>query len=332
MVARVRSHGLKSAKGRSPAIIDLTIITPCFDEEGSVQNCAEKVREVMAKELPKISYEHIFSDNASSDRTVEILKKIAGGDKRVKVVVNSRDVGPFKNIYRAMSKSNGRAIIPMLPADLQDPVEVIPEFYRVWELGTLVVFGERTNRQESLLMRTLRAIYYRLIRTFADGQIPINSGEFMLIDRKIAENLLVLKDHYPYIRGMVAQSTDNWKSVKYTWVKRQQGKSKSNPLALIDQAINGLISTSRVPARLALLGGFAFSGFGIIAGIWSLFANLILGSGVSHGIPTLIVALFIFGGIQLFFLGLIGEYVLSIHAQVRQQPPAFDVELINFED
>ena len=156
----------------------------------------------------------------------------------------------------------------MLPADLQDPVEVIPQFYRQWSAGTLVVFGERTNRQESFVMRTLRGIYYRVIRHFADGEIPIN----------------------------------------------------------------GLISTSRVPARLALLGGFAFSGIGILAGIWSLIANLIFEPGVSHGIPTLIVALFIFGGIQLFFLGLIGEYVLSIHAQLRQQPPAFDVELINFKD
>jgi glycosyltransferase involved in cell wall biosynthesis len=312
--------------------IDLTIITPCFNEEASVQICADRVREVLARELPRVSYEHIFSDNASTDGTVEALRKIANEDKRVKVVVNSRNVGPFRNMYRAMSKSSGRAIVPMLPADLQDPVEVIPEFYKEWEKGTLVIFGERTNRQESFFMRTLRGIYYRVIRRFADGQIPINSGEFMLIDRKISENLLVLKDHYPYIRGLVAQSTDSWKSVKYTWVKREQGKSKSNPLALIDQAINGLISTSRVPARLALLGGFSFSGIGILAGIWSLIANLIFEPGVSHGIPTLIVALFIFGGIQLFFLGLIGEYVLSIHAQVRQVPPAFDMELINFKD
>ncbi len=309
---------------------DLTIITPCYNEEDSVLVCADRVRDVMARDLPGVSYEHIFSDNASTDQTVLQLRKIAKEDKRVKVVVNSRNIGPFRNMYRAMSKSTGKAIVPMLPADLQDPAEVIPEFYREWTAGTLVVFGERTNRQESFFMRTLRGIYYRVIRRFADGEIPINSGEFMLIDRRIAENILTLKDHYPYIRGLVAQSTTNSKSIKYTWVKREQGKSKSNFLALIDQAINGLISTSRVPARLALLGGFAFSGIGILAGIWSLVANLIFAPGVSHGIPTLIVALFIFGGIQLFFLGLIGEYVLSIHAQVRPQPPAFDVELINF--
>jgi glycosyltransferase involved in cell wall biosynthesis len=310
---------------------ELTIITPCFNEEGSVLICANKVRDVMAQELPGISYEHIFSDNASTDKTLIALRKIAENDKRVKVVVNSRNVGPFRNMYRAMSKSSGQAIVPMLPADLQDPAEVIPEFYKEWKLGTLVVFGERTNRQETLIMRTMRGIYYRMIRRFADGEIPINSGEFMLIDRRVAENLLTLKDHYPYIRGLVAQSTTNSKSIKYTWVKREHGKSKANFLALVDQAINGLISTSRVPARLALLGGFAFSGIGILAGLWSLIATFIFTSGVSHGIPTLIVTLFIFGGIQLFFLGLIGEYVLSIHAQVKPQPPAFDIELINFE-
>ncbi len=193
-----------------------------------------------------------------------------------------------------------------------------------------MVFGERKNRQESFALRFLRGIYYRMIRRLADGNIPVNSGEFMLIDKRIADNILALNDHYPYIRGLVAQSTNNVKSVSYTWVKRQHGKSKSNPLALFDQAINGLISTSRVPARLALLAGFMLSGLGIIAGVWSMFVTIFLDSQAIQGIPTLIVALFIFGGIQLFFLGLIGEYVLSVHAQVRPQPPVFDTETINF--
>lgn len=310
--------------------IDLSIITPCFNEQDSVEICASSVREIMSKELPDIKYEHIFSDNASTDNTLNELKKLASLDKRIKVVQNSRNIGPFRNMYRGMSKSNGAAIIPMLPADLQDPPEVIPVFYREWLKGVYVVFGERKNRQESLVLRFFRSIYYRLIRRFADGNIPMNSGEFMLIDRRIADNILALNDHYPYIRGLVAQSTSNVKSVSYTWVKRKQGKSKSNPLALIDQAINGLISTSRVPARIALLVGFILSGLGLLAGVWSLFVTIFLNSQTVQGIPTLIVALFIFGGIQLFFLGLIGEYVLSVHAQVRPQPPVFDTERINF--
>lgn len=310
--------------------IDLSIVTPCFNEEDSVRICAETVQSVMAKELPKVKYEHIFSDNASTDQTIKQLRLLAAKDKRIKVVSNSRNVGPFRNMYRAMGKAKGAAIVPMLPADLQDPAEIIPEFYNEWLKGTLVVFGERKNRQESIMLRVLRNIYYRLIRRFADGDIPMNSGEFMLIDRKIAENILALNDHYPYIRGLVAQSTNNVKSVSYTWTQRKHGKSKSNHLALIDQAINGLISTSRVPARLALLTGFIISGIGLLFGAWSLIVMLFFQTQTIQGIPTLIVALFIFGGIQLFFLGLIGEYILSVHAQVRQQPSVFDTETINF--
>jgi len=310
--------------------IDLSIITPCFNEEDSVRICAETVRGVMAKELPKVKYEHIFSDNASTDQTMKQLRLLAAEDKRIKVVSNSRNVGPFRNIYRAMSKAQGAAVVPMLPADLQDPAEVIPEFYSEWQNGAFVVFGERRNRQECALMRVLRNIYYRLVRLFADGNIPMNSGEFMLIDRRIAENILALNDHYPYIRGLVAQSTNNVKSISYTWIQRKRGKSKSSPLALIDQAINGLISTSRIPARLAILTGFIISGIGLLFGAWSLIVMLFFQTQTIQGIPTLIVALFIFGGIQLFFLGLIGEYILSVHAQVRQQPSVFDVEAINF--
>ena len=310
--------------------IDLSIITPCFNEEDSVRICAETVQSVMAKELPKVKYEHIFSDNASTDQTMKQLRLLAAKDKRIKVVSNSINVGPFRNMYRAMSKAQGAAIVPMLPADLQDPAEVIPEFYQEWLNGHLVVFGKRINRQETVILRILRGLYYRLIRSLAESEIPINSGEFMLIDKKIARNILALDDHYPYIRGLVAQSTNSRKSINYNWTRRKQGKSKSGIFNLIDQAINGLISTSRVPARIALVFGFAISGIGIVAGLFTFFVSIFDTNQVVQGIPTVIVGLFIFGGIQLFFLGLLGEYILSIHAQVRPHPKAFDIETINF--
>jgi hypothetical protein len=230
-----------------------------------------------------------------------------------------------------MEKAKGDAIIPMLPADLQDPPEVIPDFYRLWEAGSLVVFGERTNRQERLLLRVLRGIYYRIVRKFAEGNVPINSGEFMLIDRSISNAILELDDQYPYIRGLVAQSVDISSSVKYTWAARAKGKSKSNWFNLLDQAINGLVSTSRIPARLALVGGFLMSGVGFLAGIYSLTANLFNHSSLNSGMPTVIVAIFVFSGLQLFFLGLMGEYVLSIHSQVRRFPKPFDVLTINLD-
>jgi glycosyltransferase involved in cell wall biosynthesis len=311
--------------------IDLTIITPCYNEEASVVDCAREVQKVMSSRLPKVKYEHIFIDNASIDGTVRELRKIASTSKNVKVIVNSRNVGPFRNMYAAMAKASGRAVIPMLPADLQDPAEKIPDLYKEWVKGYLVVYGERTNRQESLLMRALRGLYYRIVRTMSETDIPVNSGEFMLIDRKISDEICKIGDHYPYIRGLVAQSTSNSTSVPYTWGVRKKGKSKSNFLALIDQAINGFVSTSRAPARIALLGGFGISGLGFLAGFWSLIVNVFDAPTALQGIPTLIVALFFFGGIQLFFLGLIGEYVLSIHSQVRRLPREFEVESINFK-
>ena len=311
--------------------IDLTIITPCYNEEASVVDCAREVQNVMSSRLPKVKYEHIFIDNASIDGTVRELRKIASTSKNVKVLVNSRNIGPFRNMYAAMAKASGRAVIPMLPADLQDPADKIPDLYKEWVKGFLVVYGERTNRQESLLMRAMRGLYYRIVRTMSETDIPINSGEFMLIDRKISDEICKLGDHYPYIRGLVAQSTSNSTSVPYTWGVRKKGKSKSNILTLIDQAINGFVSTSRAPARIALLGGFFVSGIGFLAGLWSLIANLVDAPTALKGIPTLIVVLFFFGGIQLFFLGLIGEYVLSIHSQVRRLPREFEVESINFK-
>jgi glycosyltransferase involved in cell wall biosynthesis len=311
--------------------IDLTIITPCYNEEASVRECAQEVQKIMSSKLPRVKYEHIFIDNASTDGTVKELRKIATGSKTVKVIVNSRNVGPFRNMYAAMARASGKAVIPMLPADLQDPAEKIPDLYQEWVNGYLIVYGERTNRQEPLMMRALRGLYYRIVRTMSETDIPINSGEFMLIDRKISDEICKLDDHYPYIRGLVAQSTSNSTSVPYTWAVRKKGKSNSNFLALIDQAINGFISTSRAPARIALLGGFLISGLGFLAGLWSLIANLVDAPTALQGIPTLIVAFFFFGGIQLFFLGLIGEYVLSVHSQVRRLPREFEVESINFE-
>jgi hypothetical protein len=230
-----------------------------------------------------------------------------------------------------MRKASGSAIIPMLPADLQDPAEIIPIFYNEWLKGNLIVFGARSKRLESLFMRFMRGSYYRIIRKFSSSDIPINVGEFMLVDEKVAKSLLDLNEQNPYIRGMVAQTGVQNTTVNYTWGKREFGKSKATPFVLIDTAINGLVTTSRLPARLAILSGFLFSFLGIMLGLWSFISVLIDNSNANPGIPTLIIFLSFFGGIQLFFLGLIGEYVLSIHGQIRPEPEPFDLEKINFD-
>jgi glycosyltransferase involved in cell wall biosynthesis len=308
----------------------ISIITPCYNEELNVGTCASELRAIMENNCPGYEYEHIFVDNASRDGTVEKLKQIALTDSRVKILVNSRNVGPFRNMWHGLKNASGDALIPLLPADLQDPPRVIPEFIRLWERGHLVVHGVRTNRKEFFLMKAMRASYYRLIRKFADVDIPLNAGEFMLIDRKIADSILSLDDQYPYIRGLVAQCGVKSASVSYGWDVRKAGKSRNSFIDLIDQAVNGFVSTSKIPARLALLFGFGLSAAGIVAAFVTTGVFLVNRGQIAVGIPTAIVSILFFSGIQLLFLGLIGEYVLSIHGQVRKAPPMFEIERINF--
>jgi glycosyltransferase involved in cell wall biosynthesis len=310
--------------------LDLSIITPCFNEENNIETCILAVRGIMQEKLPDITYEHILIDNCSNDSTVEVIRRLAALDKRVKLLVNNRNIGVSRSIYRALSRTSGRSIIPMLPADLQDPVEVIPEFVSQWQSGSMIVFGQRIQRQESLAMRILRGLYYRTIRRLASSKIPINAGEFLLIDQRVAQSIIDINDQYPYVRGLVAQADNRSSFVQYRWEKRKNGKSKSTPFVLIDVAINGLVSTSRLPARIALLAGFVVSFFGLALGALTIVSTLLWGQQVLPGITSLMVGVFFLGGLQLFFLGLIGEYVLSIHGQVRPEPTPYSSEEINF--
>jgi len=308
----------------------LTVITPCFNEEENVTACYQRLRDVMLTRLTHLEYEHIFADNASSDKTLQVLRSLAKNDKRVKVIANSRNVGPFRNMWNALKSSSGDAVVPMLPADLQDPPEIIPNLVDRWESGDLVVYGIRSVREENYVMRFFRKAYYTIIKRFASFYTPMNAGEFLLADKRVIESILSIDDTYPYIRGLIAQTGVRSSSVEYTWSRRGKGKSKNKPLDLIDQAINGFVSTSRLPARLSLLAGFVLSLLGILAAALFLSLFLLDRQGFELGIPTLIVGLFLFSGLQLFFLGVIGEYVLSIHGQVRRPPPMYELERINF--
>ncbi len=312
------------------AMKTISIITPCFNEAENLQECVDRLRHVMESKASEYNYEHILADNASTDGSKAKLIELAANDPRIKVIVNSRNVGPFNNMWNAMKSSTGDAVIPMLPADLQDPPEVIPKFIKAWEDGNLIAYGIRANRTESIFLRICRTLYYRLITKFASEVIPRNSGEFLLADRKVVDSVLTLKDEYPYIRGLIAQTGVKSCEIAYTWETRKRGKSRNSLLNLVDQAINGFVSTSRAPARATLLLGFFFSALGILGAIATFSIFLFNRNEVQVGVPTLMVTVLFFGGLQLLFLGLIGEYVLSIHNQVRPRPPVFELEKINF--
>ncbi|CAN2170328.1 WcaA Glycosyltransferases involved in cell wall biogenesis [Candidatus Nanopelagicaceae bacterium] len=305
----------------------ISVITPCFNEELNIDKCILETVKVM--EAIGQDYEHIFCDNASSDSTVAIIKEHALRDPRIKLIVNSRNVGPFRNMWIGLQNSSGDAVIPFLPADLQDPPSVIRHFVHEWKQGAQIVYGVRENRNERFLLRLSRGIYYRVIAKMSRSNIPPHVGEFLLADRKVIDSILSVDDEYPYIRGLIAQTAIPAKYVRYTWAKRASGKSKLGYLQLIDQGLNGFVSTTRIPARLMLLVGFIAAFTGIMGAM--LTAGIILFSDVevAPGIPTIIVGMLFFGGLQMFFIGLIGEYVLSIHNQVRRSPPVYAVEKIN---
>ena len=313
-----------------PANPLISVVTPCYNEEDNLEDCARALRETFAKLLPDCRLEQIFCDNASTDGSEAVLRRMAAEDPSVKVVFNARNYGPFRSTFNGLTHATGDAVVVLFAADLQDPPEVIAEFVGEWRAGNDVVQGIRAQREESLLMRNVRRAYYRLVSRLSGIDIPIDVGEFQLIDRKVLEALLQHEDHYPYIRGMIANCGFRTKGLPYVWRARRKGFSKNRLYHLIDQGLNGVISFTNVPMRLAMFGGFAIAMVSFLYAFFTVVVNLVRhGELASPGIATLIVALFFFGGVQLMFLGLIGEYVSSIHSQVRKRPLVVERDTVN---
>lgn len=309
----------------------ISIVTPCFNEEAAVDDCALEVARVMQTKLPDYEYEHIFCDNASVDRTVDKLRDLALTDSHIKVIVNSRNVGPFRNMANGLKNSTGDLVVPFVPADLQDPPNVIPMMVAALSDEIDVVYGVRTNRKEMFLMRKARNIYYRIVKSSGgEGTPPPHAGEFLIARRHVIDAVIVALGSYPYLRGLVAQTTQRFTTVPYEWGIREHGKSRNSIPDLIDQALNGFVSTAKTPIRWALFSGVILSIIGVITGFVNLGIFIFGSVNTTPGIPTLIVGMFFFGGLQLFFLGLIGEYVMSVHSEVRPGPGMIEIEKINF--
>lgn len=308
---------------------EISIITPTFNEEDSIELCIERVSQIMSEFLPNVTYEHIISDNASTDSTQLKLKTKLRSNKSLRVLLNSRNVGPVINIWSALKYAKGNYIIPFLPADLQDPADMIPMFYKtiIGKPELDVVFGVRKNRKEFFLLKLSRNIYYKLIRHLGGLNLPEHAGEFLITRRRFVQAILETNQEYPYIRGLIAQSASRFEILEYNWELRKRGKSKNNYWSLLDEAINGFISVSKIPARLALIFGFLLAVFGVLFALINLIVSLMWDQSVSKGVPTIIIGIFLFGGIQLAFLGLLGEYILSIHNQVKKTPNHLVIEL-----
>jgi len=310
----------------------ISIVTPVWNEQDNVLACYEAVRQLFTGELADYDYEHIFCDNASTDGTIPLLRELAARDRHVKVILNARNFGPSRSAFNGVLASTGDAVVPLLPVDLQDPPEVLIEFVRQWAAGHEVVYGIRANREEGWLMRAIRKFYYRLVNRFADIHIPPDVGDFQLIDKAVVAALRRCEDYYPYIRGLIASCGFRATGVPYTWRARRHGRSRNRWYHLVDQGLNGLISFTNVPMRLCLFGGLVLSVLSLLWAVVNLAINLLYYRQLAPpGIPTLIVAIFFFSGVQLFFFGVLGEYISAIHFQVRKRPLVVERERINFD-
>jgi polyisoprenyl-phosphate glycosyltransferase len=310
--------------------VKISILTPCFNEETTVRLCAEAVAEVMRGPLADYDYEHVFCDNASTDLTVDILREMAAEDPHIKVAVNSRNVGPMRNTVNGLQYLSGDLVVPFVPADLQDPPDVIPELLAALTSNIDVVYGVRRDRQESLHLKISRGLYYRLSAFISGGTTPPNhAGDFLLARRHVIDAVVGTSGGQSYLRGLIAQTEPRYATRPYTWRVREHGKSKNSYLALIDQAFTGLLSTAKSPLRWAMPVGIAASVFGILYAVATAVLHVVgVGSG-DPGIATLIVGVFMFGGLQLFVMGVVGEYVLSMHRSVNPPPPVIERERIN---
>lgn len=317
----------------SPSIVrqKISIVSPCYNEEDNVRTCYETVRKIFESKLPDYDREHIFADNCSSDSTVTILREIALSDSTVKVVVNSRNFGLFRSTFNALQYATGDATLVMLPVDLQDTPDVLPEFVRLWKEGNDIVAGVRAERQEGLLMRTARRAFYKIVYHLAGFEIPENVGEFQLIDRKVLNAVLKFNDHYPYIRGIIASCGFKRVLVPYVWQKRERGFSKFGLWELFDQAANGILSFTNIPMRLCTLSGLGLSAACLLYSLTSLLVFIASPNAAPRGVTSLVVGIFFLFAIQLIFIGLLGEYVTSIHSQVRRGPLVIEREKINLD-
>ncbi len=306
----------------------ISIVTPCYNEGENIEELYLRIAEVMSK-LP-YDYEHICIDNCSTDDTVQKLKVIAEKDKRVKLIINARNFGHIRSPYYALLQSRGDASV-LMASDLQDPPEMIVDFVKKWEEGFKTVLAVKPESEESALMFFARKIYYRLISRISEVPLVRNATGAGLFDRVVIDILRKVDDPYPYFRGLLCEIGFPIATVPFRQPRRQRGITSNNFYTLYDIAMLGITNHSKVPLRLMALGGFALSILSLLTAIGFLVAKLIFWDSFQLGLAPVLIGIFFFGAVQTFFIGLLGEYIGSIHTQIRNMPLVVEAERVNFD-
>ncbi len=310
----------------------ISVVIPCYNEEENVQAMAEAVEKEFHDALPQYDYEIIFIDNDSRDRTRDLLRLITASHPKVKAILNARNFGQFNSPYYGLMQMQGDAAV-LLACDFQDPVEMIREFVKGWEEGYKIVIGVKTKSDENPLVYRLRSIYYWLIKKWSNVEQIKQFTGFGLYDRQFIEVLKKLDDPTPFLRGVVAELGFRHKEISYTQPKRRAGKTHNNFYTLYDGAMLSFTSYTKIGLRLATFIGFIGSFASFAVAVYFLIRKLTDWYGYQAGIAPLILLVTVLGSMQLLFIGLIGEYILSINQRVMKRPLVVEEERIgNWED
>ena len=309
----------------------ISIMIPCYNEEENARPIYEAVRDELRKSCPDYDYEILFIDNKSQDGTRAIIREICAEDRRVRAVFNVKNFGQFNSPYYGMLQTSGDCVIPIC-ADFQDPVELIPQFVSAWEEGYRLVIGRKTKSRENPVVYWLRGFYYKLIKKMSSTDMIEQFTGFGLYDKSFIQTLRELKDPIPFIRGIVAELGPERKEIEYEQPKRRAGKTHNNWFTLYDAAMLSFTSYTKAGLRVATFFGFLIAVLSFLIGLFYLVAKLLFWNSFTAGYAPTMIAVFFMGGVQLAFLGFLGEYVMSIHTRIMNRPLVVEEERINFEE
>ena len=306
----------------------ISVVTGCFNEEENIGELCSRIRAVFV-ELPGYDFEIIIIDNASTDGTATVLRRLTAEDPRIKVILNARNFGHIRSGYHAFLQTKGDAAV-IMASDLQDPPELIREFIAKWEEGFKAVVAVKNQSEKASLFFFLRRAYYRLVHRLAEFEIIQNFTGFGLYDRAIVDYCRNLDDPYPYFRGLISEIGLPTVRVPFVQPTRKRGFTKNNFYILYDIAMLGITNHSKVPLRLATMMGFGMSLLSLLVAVGYLFYKLVFWYNFPIGLAPIIIGLFLFSSVQLFFIGILGEYIGAIHTQVLRRPHVVEKERINF--
>lgn len=306
----------------------ISVVTPCYNEVQNVKELYQRIKAVF-QDLPQYKYEHLFIDNSSTDGTAAVLKEIAHQDKNVKIIVNARNFGHIRSPFYILLQAQGEVVIA-LSSDLQDPPEMIKEFIKKWKEGYKIVVGVKAKSEENQLILAIRGLYYYLVTKISDAPLIKHFTGFGLYDRTFIDVVRQLNDPYPYFRGLISELGYSVIELPYNQPKRKHGKTKNNFYTLFDMAMLGITSHSKMPLRIITISGFLLSIVSFSLSIIFLVLKLIFWQSFGLGLAPILIGLFFFSSVQLFFIGMIGEYVAAIHTQVLKRPLVIEKERVNF--